>query len=297
MAGAYSAMLNEGNYTTPHTVLRIEFNDGSEPVEPTYSSSEVISTQAAYITAMMMEQDVSGPYSNFMQTLRANYQVYAKTGTSDWGDTGLEFGIPAGSAKDKWMIAGTSEIVSAVWVGYDQAVAGQISYLDRAQINLNIPGHINNSILDFYYADKASPKSIARPEGVADITHVKGVYPYVAPTEATSADMIVTGLIKQDLIPNPFTTATSPIAFDTNFSFYKGETIYGNVLGYDPYSSYIYYTVVNYPSHGELQFDGSNGSFTYINNGDGQDDSFTFQASYSSPATVTLSMLPKKTTE
>lgn len=294
MAGAYSVILNEGIYTQPHTVLKIEFNDGRETLTPSYAQNEVLSPQAAFISAMMMEQDVSGPYSNFMQTLRSSYQVYAKTGTSDWGDTGLEFGIPEGAAKDKWMIAGSSEIVSAVWVGYDQAVLGQISYLDRAQINLNLPGHINNSILDFYYSTHKAPISIKRPEDVVDITHVKGVYPYVSPTIATSADMIVTGFVKSEFVPKPFINASSPIAFPTSFGVYNGQTMTGKVLGYDPYSSYVYYTLVEYPSHGQIIFDGSNGSFTYIHTGDNQSDRFTFQASYSAPVEVKLDLLPDK---
>ncbi len=293
MAGAYSAMLNQGLYTTPHTITKIEFNDGSDPIEPSYESTEVLSAQAAFITAMMMEQDVSGPYGNFMQVLRAPYQVYAKTGTSDWGDTGLEYGIPQGAAKDKWMIAGTSEIVTAVWVGYDQAVADQISYLDRAQINLNLPGHINNSILDFYYADGDYPSAVSRPNNVVDITHVQGVYPYVPPTEAT-ASQAVTGYLKSDFVPNPFTPLTVPVAFSTSFGFYNGQSMTGNVRGYDPYSNYVYYAVVEYPTHGELQFDGNTGNFTYIHWGDGQSDRFTFKASYSEPVEVILNMLPEK---
>ncbi len=293
MAGAYSAMLNAGLYTTPHTITKIEFNDGSESIEPSYTSEEVLSPQAAFITAMMMEQDVTGPYGNFMQVLRSPYQVYAKTGTSDWGDTGLEYGIPEGAAKDKWMIAGTSEIVTAVWVGYDQAVADQISYLDRAQINLNLPGHINNSILDFYYADGDYPSSVARPADVVDITHVQGVYPYVPPTEAT-ASQAVTGYIKAEFVPSPFVPLSTPVAFPTSFGFYNGQTLYGNVKGYDPYTNYVYYTVVEYPTHGELQFDGNTGNFTYIHWGDGQSDRFTFKASYSQPVEIVLNLLPEK---
>lgn len=292
MANAYAAMINAGEFINAHTITKIEFNDGSDPIEPSYPSTQVLSAEAAYMTAMMMEQDVTGPYGNFMQILKSPYQVYAKTGTSDWGETGLEYGIPEGAAKDKWMIAGTSEIVTAVWVGYDKAELDQISYLDRAQINLNLPGHINNAILDAYYEDRNNPPSVPRPAGVTDITHVKGVFPYVAPTEATSGDMIVTGLIKSSAVPSPFTTLSTPISFPNSFGFYNGQTMYGKVQGYDPYSAYVYYTIIDYPAHGELLLNAETGEFTYNHYGDGQNDRFTFTTSYSSPAEVTLNLLP-----
>ncbi len=229
MAGAVSTMINGGEYITPHTVTRIEFLDGTEPITPSYSSTAVISDAAAYMTTMMMEQDVSGPYSNFMQILRRNFQVYAKTGTSDWGDTGVEYGIPAGAAKDKWMVASTSEFTTAVWVGYDKAVVDQISYLDRAQINLNLPGRINNAILNSIYEDRSAPAIVSRPSSVVDVTHVMGVYPYVAPNENTNPELVVSGLIKSEYanlsplaapsIANPSSLSASVSASGTSKTF------------------------------------------------------------------------------
>lgn len=216
MAGAQSVILNGGNYITPHTVTRIEFFSGVEPITPSYTSTNVLSDAAAYMTAMMMEQNVSGPYSNFMQVLKRDFQIYAKTGTSDWGDTGVEYGIPEGAAKDKWMMAGTSEITTAVWVGYDKAVKDQISYLDRAQINLNLPGKINDAILDGYYQTKKAA-NIQRPKTVVDVTHVIGIYPYVSPNSNTNPGLIVSGLIKSDYA-NLSTLATPSLANPSSFT-------------------------------------------------------------------------------
>lgn len=198
MAGAHGAIVNAGNYIQPHTVTRIEFLDGTAPITPSYTSTSVISSEAAYMSTMMMEQDVSGPYGNFMQILRRDYQVYAKTGTSDWGDTGLEYGIPEGSAKDKWMMTSTSDFTTAVWVGYDKAVKDQISYLDQAQINLNLPGKINNAVLTSLYVDHPKPANVVRPSGVVDITHIVGIYPYVSPNVNTNPNLVVSGLIKSE---------------------------------------------------------------------------------------------------
>ena len=285
MAGAYRMILSAGDYIKPHTVRRIEFVDGSEPLIADYASKSVLSDEAAYISAMMMEQDVTGPYRNFMQILKRNYQVYAKTGTSDWGDTGVEYGIPAGSAKDKWMIAGTSEYTTSVWVGYDKAVEGQISHITQSVANMNLPGKINSAILNSLYKDKANPKSIPRPNNVSDITHLRNVYPYLAPSSYANPAIYVSGLIKKEYAN--INVAYAPIAIQNVYSISNGESVNGQMLGYEPSNGYIYYTVVEYPSHGDLVYDGNTGSFSYTHWGDKQNDSFTFNVSNGSSTSNT----------
>ena len=214
LAGAQASIVSGGSYIQPHTVTRIEFLDGKEPITPSYTSITSISAEAAYMTSSMMEQNVSGPYFNFMQLLKRNFPVYAKTGTSDWGNTGVEFGIPAGSAKDKWLLSSTSEFTTAVWVGYDKAVKDQVSYMNKAQINMNLPGKVSNQILNTLYQNRPSPSAVQRPRDVIDITHVVGVYPYVAPNANTNPSLVVTGLIKSEYanlasLPTPSVYAPS----------------------------------------------------------------------------------------
>lgn len=217
LAGAQASIINGGNYIQPHTVTRIEFLDGKEPITPSYTSTNTLSAEAAYMTATMMEQNVSGPYFNFMQILKRNFSVYAKTGTSDWGNEGVKFGIPAGAAKDKWMLSSTSEFTTAVWVGYDKAVKDQVSYMNQSQINLNLPGKISNEVLNSLYSERSNPSSISRPAGVIDVTHVIGIYPYVSPNSSTNPSLVVSGLIKSEYanlgtLSNP--TIMTPSSFN-----------------------------------------------------------------------------------
>jgi len=211
LAGAHATIVSGGNYTQPHTVTRIEFLDGRAPITPSYSSTRAISEEAAYLSSTMMQYNVEGPYFNFMQILKRPFSVYAKTGTSDWGDTGVPFGIPEGSAKDKWMLSSTSEFTTSVWVGYDRAVLGQVSYMNQQQINLNLPGRISNQLLNTLYAERSNPPAIIRPTNVIDVTHVIGVYPYVAPNANTNSDLVTTGLIKSEYAN--LSTLASPSIF------------------------------------------------------------------------------------
>ena len=43
LAAAHSIIMNGGYYIEPHTIKRIEFNNGDAPVEPTYAKTKVLS--------------------------------------------------------------------------------------------------------------------------------------------------------------------------------------------------------------------------------------------------------------
>ena len=115
-----------------------------------------------------------------MQVLKRSYPVYAKTGTTDWGKDGLRFGIPEGAAKDKWMIASTSQTTNVVWVGYDKGVKDEGTYFNNAKSKLNIPGQICELLLDANYDEADPPKALTRPDGVENITHIIGTFPYAS---------------------------------------------------------------------------------------------------------------------
>lgn len=292
IAGAYRTMLSKGEYITPHTVLKIEFIDGSDSIVPEYTSKKVLSEEASYMTAAMMAQNVSGPYRNFMQILQRGYEVYAKTGTSDWGDTGVEFGIPAGSAKDKWMVSGTGEHTTAVWVGYDKADPDQISYITQSVINMNLPGKINNSIINALYQGRSNPTNIVRPAGVNDVTIVRNVFPYVAPSPYANPSLVATGLIKQEYAS--LSEASYPIAIAQPLAINNGEVVTGQLIGYEPYNGYLTYELISGPSQGTLDiFDPYSGYFQYTHFGNSKNDSFTFavnNGSQSNTATVTIAI-------
>jgi penicillin-binding protein 1A len=292
MAGAYRTMLSKGEYIVPHTVLKIEFIDGTEDFIPEYTSKEVISEDAAYMTAAMMAQDVSGPYRNYMQILQRSFEVYAKTGTSDWGDTGVEFGIPAGSAKDKWMIAGTSEYTTAVWIGYDKAEASQISHITQSVANMNLPGKINSSIINTLYAGRRAPENIVRPIGVSDVTHVRNVFPYVAPSMYANPSLVVSGLIKTEYAS--LSEATYPIAISQPLAISNGEVVSGQLIGYEPFNGYLMYELITGPINGSLDiFDPYTGYFQYTHSGNSENDSITFKVNngtQSNTATVSIAI-------
>ena len=209
MAGAYGMLLNGGVYTKPHTVSRIEFRSGLAPIIPTFASVRVLSAEAAYLTTHMMEYTVSGPFGNQIKLLNRKYPVYAKSGTSDWGSEGLQYGIPEGAAKDTWIISGTSRYLNVAWVGFDKAVAGEGTYMSNDLYRLNTAGLINRMLLNHQETLASSFPAIPRPAGVVGITHVLGVFPYAEPIAGMNPALITSGLIKREFAT--LTTLKPPV--------------------------------------------------------------------------------------
>jgi len=233
LASAYSVFANEGEHINPTTIKRIEFMDGSAAIEPQYLPVEVISEEAAYMISDLMHKDTTAQWYNYMQILKNNnFKVYAKTGTTDYGPEAEAYGIKEGSTKDKWVAAYTSDYSIAVWTGYDKPVAGKNTYFDTAKNQLNIPVTIAKEML-FNIHKKDYPADIARPDGVAEITHIKGTYPY-AYSEQVDEAMLTTGYIKEEFAG---TVALSPEGVDTLREFdveFQRET--NSLIGeFEPY--------------------------------------------------------------
>ncbi len=199
MSGAFGMLLNQGVYIQPHTVARIEFKDGTEPVVPSYASTRALSSEAAYLSSHQMERAVSGGYANYMGMLNRSYPVYAKTGTTDWGTDGVRWGIPEGAAKEYWIVGGTSKYINVVWIGFDRAEAGEGTWLTSNIANRNLRGNIMKILLDKQDKIASSPfTAIPRPSGVVDITHILGTFPYANVIEGMNENLITSGMIKRE---------------------------------------------------------------------------------------------------
>lgn len=189
LAGAHAVLFNGGKYIEPHTVRYIELPDGTTYTADT-EGERVVSEGAAYLAAYLEEDVVSGNWYNYTQILKDSYPVYAKTGTTDWGDSGTAYGIPVGSAKDSWLVCSTNQYTNVIWLGFDRAAEG--TYITSRDDNINIKGQIGNILLDEGIAHFGyEAKAIERPSDVTEITHVKGLFPYIEPTVGQP----VTGLI------------------------------------------------------------------------------------------------------
>ncbi len=179
LAGAHSAIINGGVYNEPHTIRRIETTDG-DIYYPQNQNRRVLSSGSSWLTCQLMANNVTCGIYNYMQVLARSYPVYAKTGTTDWGSDGLQYGIPQGAMKDKWMVASTSQYTNSVWVGYDKAVAYAGTYFPTWKALMNIPGKIQLELLDAEEEVGGNLDGVAMPGDIAAVTYASGTWPHVS---------------------------------------------------------------------------------------------------------------------
>ncbi len=214
LASAHAMLINDGMYVKGHTIDHIDYDDGTTYVADTVGT-RVVSSAAAYLTAYCEAYNVSGPYFNYMQILKHDYPVYAKTGTTDWGSSGRSYKIPTGSPKDSWLVCQTNNYTITVWLGFDKLEEG--AYFRYSDINYNLKGKWAKLLLNeleehFDY----NPQEIERPEEVVEIKHIKGAYPYCKPGGGYAT---ITGLIDEK---NANLISVNEI---------EKETIYGTLTG------------------------------------------------------------------
>ena len=165
-ASAYSTFANGGKREQAHRIRRVVRRADKAKFEFDEKADELVSSEAAFMISQLLEKVVTGGYMNFNNLLTSNYPVYAKSGTSDWGDVGLQYGIPQGVIRDEWSCAYTSDFSIAVWSGYTLEYQKQGYYIDMGTLNYATAFHISKAVLD-YCQQYGDYKPIQKPKGVS----------------------------------------------------------------------------------------------------------------------------------
>lgn len=109
MVGAYSAFANDGFYTKPFYIERIEDKNGKVLQQFVPKTEEALSASTAYAMLHMLKGPTELPGGTALgldRELRANNDIGAKTGTTQ-------------NYSDGWFMGVTSDLVAGAWVGGD----------------------------------------------------------------------------------------------------------------------------------------------------------------------------------
>ncbi|NJM25456.1 MAG: penicillin-binding protein [Bacteroidia bacterium] len=110
LVGAYAAFANEGIYTEPFYITRIEDKNGNVLETFIPRTNQAISEQTAYKMVYMLKGGVEisgGTSSGLPYVLKVDNELGGKTGTTNNGSDG-------------WYMGVTKDLVSGAWVGGDE---------------------------------------------------------------------------------------------------------------------------------------------------------------------------------
>ena len=192
---AYTMFGNGGTRIEAHRVRSVQNRVTGDEYQGNTQSYDLLSSGACFMMSQLLEKVVTGGHGSFAEALKSDWPVYAKSGTSDWGDAGLAYGIPAGECRDEWSMCYTDTFTFGCWSGYTKEWFTKGYYLTGAQLYQDRTAFfVNKHMMDFIakYANNGKGyKPIARPDGVADY---KGGY--ILSKFADTGD--VTTIIKDD---------------------------------------------------------------------------------------------------
>lgn len=110
LVGAYSTFVNQGIYTEPYYITRIEDRNGNVIENFVPKTRQAISEQTAYKMIYMLQggvEEQGGTSSGLARDLREDNEIGGKTGTTN-------------NASDGWYMGVTKDLVTGVWVGGDE---------------------------------------------------------------------------------------------------------------------------------------------------------------------------------
>ena len=177
LAGAYGAFANEGNYTKPHFVAKVEFPDG-KVINFKTKPERVMQDYTAYMVTDMLRGVLNAPNGTGKTAAVPGADVAGKTGTTNFDAKVIQkFGYPQDATSDSWFAGYTTNYTMAVWTGYAQNGSG--NYLTSTDTK------ISQSIFKTMMQEYASnSERFAQPDSVEKIRnelYIKGVKRDIVP--------------------------------------------------------------------------------------------------------------------
>lgn len=140
MVGAYTCLANQGKYSKPYYITRIEDKDGNVLARFGVQHRDAIPENTAYVTTRMLQGAIDkGTASRLRSRYGLKMPLAGKTGTTQ------------GNA-DAWFIGYTPNLVVGSWVGFDQPSVHFASNSSGAGATAALP--IVGGFLRKIYSDK-----------------------------------------------------------------------------------------------------------------------------------------------
>jgi penicillin-binding protein 1A len=203
MASAYTAFATLGTRAAPIGVLRVEDEDGNIIWEPQVRRERILDEQHMWLVTSMMQDVVRRGTAALAVRWNGMFQHPAggKTGTTNDG-------------ADVWFLGYTSELVTGVWIGFDQP--RKIKSRSAGGV---LAAPVWAEFMNYVYERQSPPTGWDTPDGLITrrIDHDTG---YLAtgwcPQESTSYEWFIPGTEPTEYCPihNPFATGVPSAPHD-----------------------------------------------------------------------------------
>ncbi|MFB6466041.1 PBP1A family penicillin-binding protein [Cytobacillus sp. Hz8] len=183
MAGAYSAFGNNGFYTEPHAVTKIELRDGTKldmKPEPKVAMKDYT---AFMITDMLKTAVTSG--TGTMANV-PGLHIAGKTGTTNFpAEVSAKYNIPSTAVPDSWFAGYNTNYTAAIWTGYENQTKNYLIGSEQKIAQLlfkNLMTHISTGI---------DTPDFTMPNSVEKVKIEKGTIPAKLASEYTPDNQVI----------------------------------------------------------------------------------------------------------
>ena len=152
MAGAYSAIANDGVFNKPTFYKYVTDKNGEKVIEPKNTPATVMTPQNAYIEKSILTEPVKGGSGTAKYCAIRGMDVGAKTGTTN-------------DDYDRWLCGFTPYYTGVCWYGYETNAAVVYSG--------NPAGKIWSEVMTKIHEELPNADFV-RPEGIKEVTVCKG---------------------------------------------------------------------------------------------------------------------------
>ena len=204
LAGAFAAFGNNGIYTEPYAVEKVEFPDGTV-IDLKPKAEAVMADYTAYMVTDMLKDVVTegtGRAANI-----PGLPIAGKTGTTNVANKS--------GANNSWFVGYTTNYSIGVWTGYTEN--------DRIIENTRIPQELFKNTMAEISKDIETP-DFEKPNSVVEVKIEKGSNPPALPSEFTPEENITTELFVRGTEPSTVSEKFDELNPVTNLSASYNES-------------------------------------------------------------------------
>ncbi|TCJ05468.1 transglycosylase domain-containing protein [Cytobacillus praedii] len=184
MAGAYSAFGNEGFYTEPHSIKKIEMRDKTT-IDATPKSEAVMQDYTAFMITDVLKSVVKDSFGTGKQANVPNLHLAGKTGTTNYSSKEKkDWQIQSGGVPDIWFAGYTTNYTAAIWTGYPN-MKSSIAPKDQ-----KIAQALFKNLMAYVSKDIETP-DFKMPDSVEKVAIEKGSMPAKLASDFTPKDQII----------------------------------------------------------------------------------------------------------